>query len=237
MSVIDIAARVITGKQLRAVDYLRVSTEDQAKGYGIAYTGKRTAAHITRKGWAHVGTFTDEGESGILPWELREGAAKIMELAVQQPRPFDLVCVNETRAIGRQNRVFWEWVWKLQDLGIFVAIVDEDIDNTTEAGAQRMAGKANESFKELVRIRQRTQGGIQEKAEMGGFPGGQAPYGYRIANKGVKGEQKLTLDLCDGGEACTRTDPCEAVHEAEVLRLARRVAIRVNRTWKRSPCT
>jgi DNA invertase Pin-like site-specific DNA recombinase/transposase len=227
MSAIDIAARAVAGKQLRAVDYLRVSTEDQAKGYGIAYTGKRTAAHITRKGWAHV-----EGESGTLPWELREGAAKIMELAVQQPRPFDLVCVNETRAIGRQNRVFWEWVWKLQDLGIFVAVVDEDIDNTTEAGAQRMADKANESFKELVRIRQRTQGGIQEKAEMGGFPGGQARYGYRIANKGVKGEQKLILDLCDGGEACTRTDPCEAVHEADVLHLARRIAIRVNRNWE-----
>ncbi|MFE7278431.1 recombinase family protein [Streptomyces sp. NPDC057623] len=77
MSAIDIAARAIAGKCLRAVDYLRVSTEDQTKGYGIAYTGKRTAAHITRKQWDHVGTFKDEGESGTLPWEQREGATKI----------------------------------------------------------------------------------------------------------------------------------------------------------------
>ncbi|MEV5883131.1 recombinase family protein [Streptomyces sp. NPDC052020] len=233
MLAIDNAARAIAGKQLRAVDYLRVSTEDQAKGYGIAYTGKRTAAHIARKGWAHVETFTDEGESGTLPWELREGATKIMELAVQQPRPFDLVCVYETRAIGRKNRVFWEWVWKLQDLGIFVAVVDEDIDNTTEEGEARMRDKANEAFKELAKIRKRTQGGIQQKAEMGGFPGGQARYGYRIANKGVKGEQVLVLDVCDGGEACTRTDPCETVHEADVLRLARRIAVRVRRNWEK----
>ncbi|MYX26016.1 recombinase family protein [Streptomyces sp. SID8381] len=232
MSAIDTAARAVAGKRLRAVDYLRVSTEDQAKGYGIAYTGKRTAAHITKKQWEHVGTFTDEGESGTLPWELRDGATKIMELAVQTPRPFDLVCVYETRAIGRQNRVFWEWVWKLQDLGIFVAVVDEDIDNTTEEGESRMRDKANEAFKELAKIRKRTQGGIQEKAEMGGFPGGQARYGYRIANKGIKGEQKLVLDVCDGGEACTRTDPCESVHEADVLRFARNVAVRV-KNWRK----
>ncbi|MEU5577814.1 recombinase family protein [Streptomyces huasconensis] len=231
-SAIDIAARAIAGRRLRAVDYLRVSTEDQAKGYGIGYTGKRTAAHIARKQWDHVGTFKDEGESGTLPWELREGATEIMELAVQQPRPFDLVCVYETRAIGRKNRVFWEWVWKLQDLGIFVAVVDDDIDNTTEEGEARMRDKANEAFKELAKIRKRTQGGIQEKAELGGFTGGQARYGYRIVNKGQKGEQQLVLDVCDGGEACTRTDPCEAVHEADVLRLARRVAVRVKKNWE-----
>ncbi|MFK0253109.1 recombinase family protein [Streptomyces sp. NPDC090445] len=144
MSAINVASHTMQYSTLRAVDYLRVSTEEQAKGYGIAYTGKRTAAHILRKGWAHVDTFMDEGESGTLPWEQRDGATKIMDLAVQAPRPFDLVCVYETRAVGRQNRVFWEWVWKLQDLGIFVAVVDEDIDNTTEDGEARMRDMANE---------------------------------------------------------------------------------------------
>ncbi|MEV4193498.1 recombinase family protein [Streptomyces toxytricini] len=231
---INVALQAMQHSTLRAVDYLRVSTEDQTKGYGIAYTGKRTAAHIGRKGWAHVGTFTDEGESGTLPWQEREGAAKIMDLAVQVPRPFDLVCVYETRAIGRKNRVFWEWVWKLQDLGIFVAVVDEGIDNTTEEGESRMRDKANEAFAELARIRKRTQGGIQEKAERGGFPGGQPRYGYRIAHKGLKGEQTLVLDLCDGGAACTRTEPCEAIHEAEVLRCARGLVVREKGNWRQA---
>ncbi|MEU4492593.1 recombinase family protein [Streptomyces sp. NPDC023998] len=233
ISAIGTAARVMNASALRAVDYLRVSTEDQTKGYGIAYTGKRTTAHILRKGWNHVGTYTDEGESGTLPWEKRPGATEIMDLAVQEPRPFDLVCVYETRAIGRQNRVFWEWVWKLQDLGIFVAVVDEDIDNTTEDGEARMREKANEAFKELARIRKRTQGGIQEKAEMGGFPGGQARYGYRIANKGHKGEQHLVIDDCDGGEVCSRTDPCETLHEAPILRTARQIAVREKGNWRK----
>ncbi|MFF5338131.1 recombinase family protein [Streptomyces sp. NPDC013181] len=233
MSAISIAAQAPAGVPLRAVDYLRVSTAEQAKGYGIAYTGRRTAAYVAGKGWTHVGTFVDEAASGTRPWKLRDGAARLMELAVREPRPFDLVCVYETRAIGRQKRVFWEWVWSLQDLGVFVAVVDQDIDNTTEAGESRMRDEAEDAFKELAKIRERVQGGIQEKAEAGGFPGGQARYGYRIANQGIKGEQRLVLDVCDGGEACTRTDPCEAVHEADVLREARRAAVRLKRNWEK----
>ncbi|GCB49936.1 hypothetical protein [Streptomyces sp. NL15-2K] len=45
---------------------MRVSTEEQAKGFGISYTGKSTARYIKRKGWDHVDTFTDPGESGTL---------------------------------------------------------------------------------------------------------------------------------------------------------------------------
>jgi DNA invertase Pin-like site-specific DNA recombinase len=78
-----------------------------------------------------------------------------MALARQIPRPFDVVVVAETRAIGRRDRVFWRWVWELQDLGISVAVVDKDIDNTTEDGEAAMREEANYAFKEYVRIRNR----------------------------------------------------------------------------------
>ncbi|WP_329214104.1 transposase [Streptomyces sp. NBC_01485] len=79
MSSIDVVQRAVTA-QLRAVSYLRVSTEEQTKGYGIAYTDKKTTAHMRRKGWAHVGTFADEGESGTLPWQQRPDAKRLMDL-------------------------------------------------------------------------------------------------------------------------------------------------------------
>ncbi|MGV9850456.1 recombinase family protein [Streptomyces sp. NPDC003442] len=191
MSAIDVANGV---GRLRAVDYLRVSTEEQTKGYGIAYTGKKTAGHIRRKGWDHVDTFKDEGESGTLPWQERTDAKRLMSLARQTPRPFDLVTVYETRAIGREARVFWEWVWQLEDLGVFVAVVEEDIDNTTEEGKNRMADKANEAFKEIAKIRKRTQNGLQEKAEEGGWIGGQPAYGLRIKDQGKRGQSALEVD-------------------------------------------
>lgn len=190
---IAVAQRSIPG-QLRAVDYLRVSTEEQTKGYGIAYTGKKTVAHIVRKGWAHVGTFKDEGESGTLPWQKRTDAQNLMALVRQSPRPFDVVTVYETRAIGREARVFWNWVWELEDLGVFVAVVEEDIDNTTDDGKNRMADKANEAFKEIAKIRKRTQNGLQEKAEEGGWIGGLPAYGLQIKDQGKKGQS--TLEVC-----------------------------------------
>ncbi|MFJ2115940.1 recombinase family protein, partial [Streptomyces sp. NPDC087850] len=187
--------------QLRAVDYLRVSTEEQRKGYGIKYTGKRTAAHIGKKGWVHLKTFADEGYSGSLDHTERPDLKKLMEEAQQIPRPFDVVVVAEERAIGRRDRAFWPWVWCLEDLGIFVAIVRGDYDNTTESGRSRMRKEADRAEDERVLILDRTQGGVQEKAESGGHPGGVAPYGYRIENQGKRGESRLVLDTGEGNEA------------------------------------
>lgn len=197
---------------LRAVDYLRVSTEEQLKGYGITYSGKKTAAHIRAKGWEHIDTFKDEGVSGTLSWDKRDDLPRLMAMARQTPRAFDVVTVLETRAIGRKDRVFWEWVWELEDLGIFVALVDEDIDNTTDDGQTRMREKANDSFKELVRIRKRTQGGIQEKAEEGGWPAGVPPYGWYIKNQGKKGESTAAVDGTEAGNC----------HRMRELRLTRK---------------
>ncbi|GAA3838147.1 hypothetical protein GCM10022206_90330 [Streptomyces chiangmaiensis] len=54
---IETARRQIGRAALRAVDYLRVSTEEQVKGYGIAYSGKKTSRYIAQKDWEHVGTY------------------------------------------------------------------------------------------------------------------------------------------------------------------------------------
>ncbi|WP_274563598.1 recombinase family protein [Streptomyces spiramyceticus] len=180
--------------QLRAVDYLRVSTEEQKKGYGITYTGKRTVKHIQKKGWLHVDTFADEGFSGSLDHTQRPDLKRLMELAQQTSRPFDVVVVAEERAIGRRDRAFWPWVWKLEDLGIFTAVVRGDYDNTTEEGRSKMRKEQDKAEVERITIRDRTQGGVQEKAEVGGHPGGVAPYGYRIENQGKRGESRLVLD-------------------------------------------
>lgn len=201
-------------KRLRAVDYLRVSTEEQTKGYGIAASAKRTTRHMAGKGWEHVGTFKDEGVPGSLPWQEREDMARLMEQAQMAPRPFDLVTVSETRAIGRTDRVFWRWVWELEDLGVFVAVADKDIDNTTEDGRAAMREEANYAFKEYARIKTRTQSGIQEKAEAGGCTGNRVRFGYRIENKGIKGASRLVPDVCD----CA--GDCDAYHEAVVARRA-----------------
>ncbi|MFD9357495.1 recombinase family protein [Streptomyces sp. NPDC060031] len=216
----------------RAVDYLRVSTRTQAKGHGLAYTGRNASIYIADKGWEHVGTYSDEGVSGTLRAHGRDALKHLMADARRIPRPFDVVVVNETRAIGRTGPSFWTWLWELEDLGIFVAVAD-DYDTSTGAGRSRMHQGARYAIQEHKNIRSRTQGGIQEKAEGGGHPGGAPRYGYRILNPGRRGEQRVVIDECDGGDRCSRSIPCTTRHEAPVLRRARQLAVEEQGKWGR----
>ncbi|MFJ7995723.1 recombinase family protein [Streptomyces sp. NPDC096310] len=192
MSAIETADRG-TRARIRAVDYLRVSTEEQKKGYGIQYTGKKTAQYIAKKDWAHVNTYVDEGVSGSLPAHEREGLARLMRDARESPRPFDMVTVFEGRAIGRLGQAFWPWGWELEKLGIYVAVVKDDYDNSTAPGRSRMRKDADYAEEKRENIRTRTQGGIQEKAEDGLYPGGRVPFGWCVTEQGKKGLSHYTV--------------------------------------------
>lgn len=198
-SAIEAAARAVGTRTLRAVDYLRVSTEEQKKGYGVARQSRKTTRHIELKQWVHVGTYKDEGVSGSLEAADRGALKRLMGDAQQTPRPFDIVVVPDGRVIGRKGRAFWRWVWALEDIGVFVAVVADDYDNTTTEGRKKMRRDANYAETEWEAIRDRTQGGLQEKAVLtpAAHIGGHAPYGYRIANKGNPGSYLVI----DGDEA------------------------------------
>jgi DNA invertase Pin-like site-specific DNA recombinase/transposase len=194
------------------VAYLRVSTEEQRKGYGAAGQSRRVSAWIDGKGHQQVGTFTDDGVSGSLQIEQRPGGRRLMDAA--RRREFDLVAVKAGDRIGRTGRAFWTWVWALEALGVHVALVNVDLDNTTPRGREELRRQVDYAATEWQAIRERTQDGIQEKAESGGFPGGVVPYGWRIQDRGMKGRSRLVLDVCP--------DPvmCSVVHEADVMRRA-----------------
>ncbi|WP_406015890.1 recombinase family protein [Streptomyces sp. NBC_00984] len=84
-------------------------------------------------------------------------------------------------------------MWELQDFGVFVAVTKGDHDNTSDED-RLCIRTADHAEDERITIRDRTQGGIQEKAEDGGHFGGRPPFCWRIVNKGVKGESHLALD-------------------------------------------
>ncbi|MFJ1556901.1 recombinase family protein [Streptomyces mirabilis] len=194
-SPLETGVRATGTRALRAVDYLRVSTEEQKKGYGVARQSRKTLRHIALKRWTHIATYKDEGVSGSLEAADRGDLKRLMENAQQTPRPFDIVVVPDGRVIGRKGRAFWRWVWALEDIGVYVAVVADDYDNTTTEGRKKMRRDADYAETEWETIRDRTQGGLQEKAELtpAAHIGGRPPYGYRIANKGTPGSY-LVID-------------------------------------------
>ncbi len=234
----ETATRATGTLALRAVDYLRVSTEDQKKGYGVARQSRKTLRHIALKQWSHGGTYKDEGVSGSLEAADRGDLKRLMEDAQQTPRPFDIVVVPDARVIGRKGRAFWRWVWALEDIGVFVAVVADDYDNTTAEGRKKMRRDADYAETEWETIRDRTQGGLQEKAELtpAAHIGGRPPYGYRIADKGTPGsylvidedESKVIRHVYDlvVGEGLN-------LRKATIRLIADGVTARSGKTWTR----
>jgi hypothetical protein len=110
----------VTTSVLRAVDYNRVSTEEQKRGYGITSGLRKTGAYISRKGWQHAGTYKDEGLSGSLGMGERGDFDRLMfDAEIRDTfgrRPFDVVVVPKGDRIGRTGRAFWRWVWALEVL-------------------------------------------------------------------------------------------------------------------------
>jgi DNA invertase Pin-like site-specific DNA recombinase len=206
--------------RLRAVLYLRVSTDEQVDGYGLPSGEKICRAYCERSDWDIVQVYKDPGISGKHMAADRPDLKRLMRDAPQGG--FDVVVVPEARVIGRTDRAYYSWVWELEDQGIYVADAKTGMDNTTELGKEAMREEAHYAFKEYTRIRTRTQNGVQEKALEGGYAGGKPKYGYRVENLGKKGLSRLVPDECDGKEACAYKDgECLTKHEADTLRIAR----------------
>jgi DNA invertase Pin-like site-specific DNA recombinase len=216
--------------RLRAVLYLRVSTDEQVDGYGLPSGEKICRAYCERSDWDIVQVYKDPGISGKHMAADRPDLKRLMRDAPQGG--FDVVVVPEARVIGRTDRAYYSWVWELEDQGIYVADAKTGMDNTTELGKEAMREEAHYAFKEYTRIRTRTQNGVQEKALEGGYAGGKPKYGYRVENLGKKGLSRLVPDECDGKEACAYKDgECLTKHEADTLRIARELVLKHEGAW------
>ncbi|WP_443046492.1 recombinase family protein [Streptomyces sp. DSM 40750] len=102
--------------------------------------------------------------------------------AMRAGGPSTASCVPQVDRIGRSARAAYQWAWDMADLGIHFISVQEDIDTSTEAGWDEFKRYVTFSEMEWRRIKERTFAGRELKIGYGGWPGGPAPYGYRIAD-------------------------------------------------------
>ncbi|MGI5136610.1 recombinase family protein [Streptomyces sp. CA-106110] len=168
---------------LRVAVMERVSTAEQLQGYGLEVQDEACREYVDRKGWRLHDVYKDEGESGSLT--SRPGFDRLMVDA--RAGLVDVVVVHKWDRVGRTGRAFWRWIWELEDLGVEIVSVSQQIDTTTTQGKLMLQQYAAFAEFEYNLIRERTQAGLQAKAVRGGWPGGELPYGYRIEGKGKKG--------------------------------------------------
>ena len=176
---------------MKAVIYVRVSTEEQKKkGYSIDAQIDRCKAFATREGYANVDVFKEEGRS----------AKNLNRPVLQEMLKHIKKHHKEIDAL-----IFWKWdrLSRGEDedyveLGLFFnkysitpLSVEENNETTPEAKLMRKITRATSAY-ELDKDSQRTKLGLQRKAEEG-YPPFKAPFGY-INGKNAEGKRTFLID-------------------------------------------
>lgn len=189
---------VRSGAVLRLAVYLRVSTKGQLHGYGLDDQRSDANGFISgHDGCIVVEWFIDKAVSGTLVD--RPEMVRLLQAAERDE--FDAVLVPRFDRIGREDEAFWPWVWALKKLGKHFISATQPIDTRTDEGWMMLKQFEIIASVEHKLIFQRTNGGRQQKALAGGWPGGPAPFGYSIKDKGKRGS---VLEICEKEAATWR---------------------------------
>jgi DNA invertase Pin-like site-specific DNA recombinase len=163
----------------RAVFYIRVSTVGQAtEGVSLAAQQARAEAWAAAQGYTVAGTHVDAGLSGgradnrpalcaALDQVCREGGALVVYSLSRLARS-----VRDTLVIGD----------RLERAGADLVSLSESIDTTSAAGKMifRMLAVLSEFERDLVS--ERTTMALAHLRANGRHTGGDAPFGYRVAD-------------------------------------------------------
>ncbi|MGI8859246.1 MAG: recombinase family protein [Rubrobacteraceae bacterium] len=160
----------------RAILYVRVSTEEQAKsGYSIPEQLRELRTYATREGYRVIEEAIDDGHSGADPY--RPGLRRVMELA--EGGAIDVVLAKKRNRLFRSRLYRLLWDQDLGELGVKLVALDDT--------GNRFGDAMQDEFAEWEReeIARRTQEGLLEKCR-GGLvvKRKRAAYGYRASEDG-----------------------------------------------------
>lgn len=179
-------------RRARAALYTRVSTKEQAvEGTSLDSQLDRLRAHAEAQGWDVVGVFTDDGVSGDLPVAERPQAARLMDLCGRGG--VDVVAVAHLDRFGRDAVETLIAARELQRSRVGLVSVGEGIDTRRESDRFNLEIRSVIAGQEKRRILERTTRGLRARVAAGDWPGGPAPYGFRLA-PGPSGRSRLALD-------------------------------------------
>ena len=160
---------------MKAVGYVRVSTEEQAReGYGLAAQEQSVRAHCQAHGWELVEIYSDAGRSGK---NIKQREALNRLMADAQTGAFERVIFWKFDRLGRNLRDLLAICDRLDEAGVGIVSIQENIDTGTAIG--RMQRSLMGAFAEFERdtIVDRIKVALAEKARQGEILG-PLPLGY-----------------------------------------------------------
>jgi DNA invertase Pin-like site-specific DNA recombinase len=162
----------------KAIGYARVSTDEQAKGFGLDAQVQAIRAHCKTQRLCLIETFRDEGQSGSTGIDARPGLAAV--LALLDSGAADVLVVPRLDRLARDLLIQETVIGRLQRRGRQVqSAAEPDVTSSdpTRVLVRQVLGAIAEYERGL--IRGRTMAGKAAKAARGGYTGGRPGYGTR----------------------------------------------------------
>jgi site-specific DNA recombinase len=177
---------------MKAAIYARVSSEKQAeKDLSIASQLKALREYARKNNYDIYDEFIDEAESARTT--NRPAFQRMIALAKQKPKPFDVILVWKYSRFARNRNDSIVYKTLLKKRGVSVISINEKIDNSP-------AGHIFEGMIELidefysVNLSQDTLRGLRENASRG-FNNGTPPYGYQLKKVMDGNTQRSKLEI------------------------------------------
>lgn len=166
--------------ELKAVIYVRVSTDEQAKeGYSIGSQKEKAIKFIESQGWDLVDIYLDDGYSAK---NLdRPDMKRLMEEA--KTGKFDVVVFYKLDRLVRSVSSLHTLLTIFDDNGVKIKSVTEVFDTTSALGRFFLTLVAAMAEWERETISERVSLNMEKKARDGERNGGEAPFGYEYIDK------------------------------------------------------
>ena len=153
----------------------------QIDGYSLDAQKARMKAYADFNDYQIVGEYEDAGKSGK-SIEGRASFCRMMEDIKSGKDGVAYVLVFKLSRFGRNAADVLSTLQVMQDFGVNLICVEDDIDSSKDAGKLMISVLSAVAEIERENIRVQTMEGRIQKAREGRWNGGFAPYGYRLVD-------------------------------------------------------
>ena len=168
---------------MRAVGYVRVSSEQQAEGFSLGAQRSEIARYCQREGWALERYYADEGASAYTDDISKRPQFQALLDAVSRAE-FDVVVVHTLDRWARKAAVQSPTLERLGKAGIGFVSIAEGHDFTSPSGRLLLTVMGGVNEFQSAQTALHVNKAQRQRAELG-LPVGGVPFGYVIPEPGA----------------------------------------------------